>query len=329
MSDLPISIACWDYDRMLPLKDGSVKPEGVDLTFLPLMMPESAFRMLHHGEFDVSEMSLSWYTRTMFQDPRPFIAIPVFPSRMFRHSCVYVNRKSGIERPEDLVGRRVGCPEYQMTAAVWLKGILSDYYKVPVDSVEYFTGGLEHPGRTETPMNLPSNICVRPIADNQTLSEMLAEGEIDALYTAHRPSTFESEGGSIKRLWADPGLVERDYYLQTRIFPIMHVIVIRWDVYAKHRWLAQSLAKAFADAKQVAYRALYETTALKYMLPFMTESAEAARLMMGDDPFSYGTAGNEETLSTFLRYSLEQGLSDRLLSPSELFAAETLDTAKI
>jgi 4,5-dihydroxyphthalate decarboxylase len=329
MSDIRISLACWDYDRMQALRDGTVKPDGVDVTFLPLMMPESAFRMLRHGEFEVAEMSLSWYTRTVFENPRPFIAIPVFPSRMFRHSCVYVNSKSGINRPEDLAGRRVGCPEYQMTAAVWLKGILADYYNVPVDSVEYQTGGLEQPGRTETPMNLPSSIRIRPIAEDQTLSAMLAAGEIDALYTAHRPSTFGGSDSAVRRLWSDPASVERAYFLQTRIFPIMHVIVIRWDIYAEYPWLAQSLMKAFEEAKRHAYRALYETTALKYMLPFMTESAEASRLMMGDDPFSYGLPGNEHTLSTFLRYSAEQGLSGRQLQPHELFAAETLETAKI
>ena len=190
MANLPISLACWDYDRMQALKDGSVRPEGVDLTFLPIMMPEPAFRMLHYREFDAAEMSLSWYTRTVLASERPFIAIPVFPSRMFRHSCVYVNAASGISEPQDLVGKRVGCPEYQMTAAVWLKGILADRHAVPVGSVKYFTGGLEQPGRTETALDLPPSISVTPIDSGRTLSDMLETGEIDALYTAHKPSSF-------------------------------------------------------------------------------------------------------------------------------------------
>ena len=329
MPDIPISLACWDYDRMLAMKDGSVKPEGVRLTFLPVMMPEPAFRMLHYWEFDAAEMSLSWYARTVLARQRPFIAIPVFPSRMFRHSCVYVNADSGIKDAGDLRGRRVGCPEYQMTAAVWLKGIMADRHGVPVDSVEYFTGGLEQPGRHEVPMHLPASIQVTGIGPDKTLSAMLEAGEIDALYTAHKPSTFGDGTGKVRRLWPDPGAVERQYFADTGIFPIMHVIVIRWDTYQANRWLARSLLKAFEEAKRRAYAALYETTALKYMLPFLTEWAESSRQLMGDDPFSYGLPGNEQNLATFLRYSHEQGLCDRLLEPRDLFAEETLEASKI
>jgi 4,5-dihydroxyphthalate decarboxylase len=329
MGDIPISLACWDYDRMLALKDGSVKPEGVQLTFLPMMMPEPAFRMLRYKEFHAAEMSLSWYTRTVLSKQRPFIAIPVYPSRMFRHSCVYVNADSGIRDASDLVGKRVGCPEYQMTAAVWIKGIMADRHGVPVDSVEYFTGGLEQPGRTETPMSLPGSISVTSIGADKTLSAMLEAGEIDVLYTAHMPSTFRGGTGKVRRLWTDPGEVERQYFAETGIFPIMHLIVIRWDAYATNRWLATSLLKAFEESKRRAYAALYETTALKYMIPFLTEWAESSRRLMGDDPFSYGLPGNEKTLATFLRYSFEQGLCERLIEPRELFAAETMEAAKI
>jgi 4,5-dihydroxyphthalate decarboxylase len=329
MAEIPISLACWDYDRMQALKDGTVRPEGVNLTFLPIMMPEPAFRMLHYREFDAAEMSLSWYTRTVLAQDRPFVAIPVFPSRMFRHSCVYVNARSGISEPHDLVGKRVGCPEYQMTAAVWLKGILADRHGVPVGSVKYFTGGLEQPGRTEVALDLPPSISVTPIDTGLTLSGMLETGEIDALYTAHMPSSFGNGSGAVRRLWPESGLLERRYFEDTGIFPIMHVIVIRWDTYLKNRWLATSLMKAFEESKRKAYAALNETTALKYMMPFLIESAESARQMMGEDPFSYGLRGNEHNLETFCRYSFEQGLSDRLIKPAELFAVETLDSAKI
>jgi 4,5-dihydroxyphthalate decarboxylase len=329
MAELPITLACWDYDRMRALQDGRVRPEGIDLTFLPLMMPEPAFRMLRHGEFEAAEMSLSWYTRTVFADPRPFTAIPVFPSRMFRHSCVYVNTGSGIESPADLVGKRVGCPEYQMTAAVWLKGILADRHGVGVDSVEYLTGGLEQPGRSETAMDLPASIRVTPIKEGQTLSEMLENGEIDALYTAHMPSCFARGSAKVRRLWTHSEQVEREYFTDTGIFPIMHVIVVRQDVYEVRRWVAQSLVKAFEEAKRLAYRDLFETTALKYMLPWLTSAAEDARALMGDDPFSYGLTDNRHTLATFLRYSHEQGLSPLLLEPEELFAPETLTVSKI
>ena len=156
MARLPLTLACWDYDRTRALMDGTVQPEAIDLTYVPLCMPEPAFRMLRHGEFHAAEMSLSWYTRTMFQQPRPFVAIPVFPSRMFRHSSIYVHTNSGIREPSDLVGKRVGCPEYSMTAAVWIKGMLADQYSVPVDSVRYLTGGLKEAGRKEVPLTARS-----------------------------------------------------------------------------------------------------------------------------------------------------------------------------
>ena len=330
MTALPLTLACWDYDRTRALQDGRVGVEGVDLTYLPLMMPESFFRMLRYGEFGASEMSLSWYTRTVFTDPRPFVAIPVFPSRMFRHSCVYVNVDSGIEHPEDLAGKRVGCPEYQMTAAVWLKGILADRHGVPVDSVRYRTGGLEQPGRTETPMALPERFDVEPIPSHSTLSELLEKGEIDALYTAHMPSCFARGSARVRRLWADPVTVEQQYLAETGIFPIMHVVVVRSDVYAASPWVMRSLTKAFEQARQVARADLYETTALKTMLPWLTAEAERTRDVFGSTDFwPYGVEANRSTLATFLRYSFEQGLSSRPLRPEELFAPETLAEARI
>ncbi|SDI22125.1 4,5-dihydroxyphthalate decarboxylase [Sinosporangium album] len=329
-SKLPLTLACWDYDRTNALLTGRVRAEGIELNYLPMMMPEPAFRMLRHGEFDIAEMSLSWYARTVTQTSRPFIAIPVFPSRMFRHSCVYVNADSGIKEPEDLKGKRVGCPEYQMTAAVWLKGILADRHGVPVNSVGYLTGGLEQSGRTETPMNLPADIRIEAIGPDQTLSAMLASGEIDALYTAHAPSSFTGDGeGPVRRLWSDPIAVEQHYFAETGIFPIMHVIVIRQDVYEAHRWVARSLMKAFEEARDIARAELFESTALKTMLPWQPLWAEQSRALLGGQFWPYGLRENEKVLDTFLRYSFEQGLSERRLAPEELFAPETLDVAVI
>jgi 4,5-dihydroxyphthalate decarboxylase len=329
MSDIKLTVACWDYDRTRALQDGRVKVEGVDLTYLPMMMPESFFRMLRFGDFDASEMSLSWYTRTVESDPRPFVAIPVFPSRMFRHSSVYVNASSGIHEPQDLRGMRVGCPEYQMTAAVWVKGIMAEHYDVPVNSVTYYTGGLEQPGRQETPMELPEDIKVVPIGDDRTLSDMLEAGDIDALYTAHMPSCFARRSPNVRRLFADPVAVEKDYLRETGIFPIMHTVVVSSAVLERTPWVARSLAKAFEQAKLVAYADLFETTALKTMLPWLTASAEEARELGGEDFWPYGFAANEKTLSTFLGYSHQQGLTSRRLDPRELFVPGTLEVSKI
>jgi 4,5-dihydroxyphthalate decarboxylase len=329
MPPLPLTLACWDYDRTRALMDGRVQPEGIDLTYLSLGMPESFYRMLRHGEFDASEMSLSWYTRTVFSEPRPFIAIPVFPSRMFRHSSIYVHVGSGISSPSDLRGRRVGCPEYQMTAAVWIKGILAEHYGVPVNSVSYHTGGLKEPGRRETAMELPGDIRVEPIPDGHTLSEMLEHGKIDALYTAEAPVTFEQGSPNVRRLFENHAAVERDFFLRTGLFPIMHTVVVRQDIYEQNRWIAQSLTKAFAAAQEIAYRELREMTALKLMLPWLLSHVETTVQAMGSEDFwPYGIGRNRDTLATFLRYSYEQGLSPRQLKPDELFAPETLEISR-
>jgi 4,5-dihydroxyphthalate decarboxylase len=326
---LPLTLACWDYDRTRALQDGRIEPEGIDLTYLALGMPESFFRMLHHGEFHASEMSLSWYTRTIARDPRPFVAIPVFPSRMFRHSCIYVHADSGISEPRDLIGKRVGCPEYQMTAAVWLKGILAEHYGVPVESVTYHTGGLRQPGRTEVPMSLPPEISVTPIPADRTLSDLLESGELDALYTAEMPEPFRLGSPSVKRLFEDYETEEREYFRRTGIFPIMHVVVVRSDVYEANPWVAQTLVTAFEESKAIALEELYEVTALKVSLPWLTAHVEQTRRELADDFWPYGLEPNRHTLETFLRYSYEQGLLPEPLEPEQLFAPETVRTARV
>jgi 4,5-dihydroxyphthalate decarboxylase len=322
-------MACGNYDRTRPLLDGRVAVDGVDLTCLDLPVEETFFRMLRHREFDISEMSLSSYTLSLFQEQPPFIAIPVFPSRFFRHSCIFVNVDGGIRSPRDLIGKRVGSPEYQMTAPVWIRGMLSDEHQVPVTSMTHVTGGEEQPGRSEKiALELPPAIRVEPIGSGQTLSNLLETGEIDALFTARTPSSFRP-GGRVRRLFDEVPTVERDYYRRTRIFPIMHTVVIRREVYEQHRFVAQSLYKAYLLAQRLAYQELYETAALSVMLPWLTSHAEEARELMGPDFWPYGLAANLTTLDTFLRYSHEQGLSKRQLTPAELFAPETFESFRI
>jgi 4,5-dihydroxyphthalate decarboxylase len=329
MSKLRLSLGCWNYDRTRSLMDGTIQPDGIDLNYLNMPVEETFFRMLRNREFDVAEMSLSSYTVSLFRDS-PFIAIPIFPSRFFRHSCIYVNADSGIKSPKDLIGKKIGNPEYQMTAPVWIRGVLSDEYGVPVDSVTYYTGGEEEPNRDEKlKLDLPSNIKVQSIGPTQTLASMLVTGEIDALYTARMPSTFHTGGGKVKRLFENFVPVEQEYYTRTGIFPIMHTLVIRRDIYEKNRWVAQSLYKAFAEAQQETYKDLYETAALKTMLPFLTAHVEETQRVMGKDFWPYGFKENEKTLDTFLRYHFEQGLSKKLLTPKDLFAPETLESFKI
>jgi 4,5-dihydroxyphthalate decarboxylase len=330
MARLRMTLACWDYDRTRALADGTVRPEGIDLVYLAQPVEETFFRMLRHREFDCAEMSLSSYVMSLGRDDPPFVAIPAFPSRFFRHSCIFVSARSGITEPGQLAGRRVGSPEYQMTAPVWIRGILADEHGVPVTSPQYLTGGEEEPGRTEKlALDLPPGIRVARIGADQTLAQMLADGEIDALYTARAPSTFRFRPEDVRRLFPDYVAVERDYFRRTRIFPIMHTVVIRRDVYERNRWCARELYKAFTVAQRKTYRDLEETAANNAMLPWLTAHVEDARRTLGEDWWAYGLAPNRHVLETFLRYHHEQGLSKRRLAPEELFAPETLEAFKV
>ena len=329
MAALRLTLACWDYDRTRALIDGSVAPEGIDLVYLNQPVEETFFRMMRFREYDCSEMSLSSYCASLHAENPPFIAIPAFPSRYFRHSCIFVSAKSGIRQPADLKGKRIGVPEYQMTAPVWIRGILSDDYGVKVTDVQHLSGGEEEPGRDEKlKLDLPSTINLKPIPATATLSGMLAAGELDALVTARAPSTFKTTN-AVKRLFPDYVAKEKEYFDKTKIFPIMHTVVIRRDVYAKNPWVAQSLYKAFVASKKIAADMYAQTAAMTSMLPWTSAHADEARSEMGDDWWPYGLGPNRHVLETFLRYHYEQGLSKRLYKPEELFARETLESFKV
>jgi 4,5-dihydroxyphthalate decarboxylase len=330
MGKLRLTMACWNYDRTRGLLEGRIPIDGIELTYLNLPVEETFFRMLRHREFEVAELSLSSYTVSLFRENPPFIAIPVFPSRFFRHSCIYVHADSGIRGPKDLIGRRIGNPEYQMTAPVWIRGIMSDEYGVPVSSATYLNGGEEQPGREEKiALSLPPEIRLEAIPSHRTLANMIETGEIDALYTARAPSTFRNGSGKVRRLFEDYPAVEREYYRKTKIFPPMHIIAIRRDVYEANRWIVQSLCKAFAAAQREIYEDLHETGALKFMLPWLGRHVEEAEELMGRDFWPYGYEPNVHALNTFLRYHFEQGLSKRQLTPKDLFAPESLESFKI
>ena len=330
MSKLRITLACWNYDRTRALADGRVAVDGVDLNYHNLPVEETFFRMLRNREFEAAEMSLSSYTVSLFSDAKPFVAIPVFPSRYFRHSCIYVNAAAGIREPKDLAGKRVGSPEYQMTAPVWIRGILADEYGLPVSSVTHLTGGEEEPGRPEKlALDLPASIRVEPIGPTQTLSQMLATGDIAGLFTARAPSTFRAGAGKVKRLFENYMEIEREYFRRTRIFPIMHTVVIRRDVYEANPWVAMSLYKAFCRSQAITYADLDQSAAHMTMLPWLPAYVDETRREFGDDFWAYGFAPNRKVIDTFLRYHHEQGLSKRRLAPEDLFARETLEAFKI
>lgn len=321
-----VTLACWDYDRTVALATGQVAPTGIDLCYLPLLPAETFYRMLRHEEFDAAEMSLSSYLITLGRDA-PFVAIPVFPSRAFRHSAVYVSGRSRVERPQDLVGATVGLPEYQVTAAVWIRGILDEFYGVPTMSVHYRTGGLEQPGRIEKLPIAPEGIDVEPIGQSETLAGMLAAGALDAVYSPRILRGFD--GVTIRRLWPDVRAVEREYFRSNGIFPIMHTVVIRRAVYERDPWIARSLFDAFCAAKAHVMGRLRDNGVLAVSLPWAYEDARDAAELMGDDYWAYGVEENRKVLETFARYSFEQGLAERLYSPEELFAAETQEQFRI
>lgn len=330
MARLRLTLACWDYDRTRALADGTVAVEGVDLVYLTLPVEETFFRMLRNREFDCAELSLSSYVMSLERKEPPFIAIPVFPSRMFRHSGIYVSTASGITQPGQLVGKRVGNPEYQLTAHVWIRGILAEEYGVPVDSVEYLTGGLEEPGRIEKQkIDLPAGIRIRSIEPKQTLAQLLADGKIDAIYAPRTPSTLRTRPDAVRRLFEDYAATEREYYRRTRVFPIMHTVAIRREVYERNPWCAQALYKAFVAAQRKTYGDLEEVAALKTMLPWLPAHVAETKRELGEDWWPYGLAPNRHVLETFLRYHHEQGLSKRRRAPEELFAPETLEAFRI
>lgn len=322
---LRLSLACPETDRTQGLLDGSVPVEGVRLTCIGLPVEEVFHRMARFAEFDAAELSLSSYVLSL-QLGQPFIAIPAFPSRMFRHSGIYVNSDCGIADPADLIGRTVGIAEYQLTANVWIRGILQEHYGVPAASVTYRTGGLHAPGRVEKlPLSLPGDVRVEPIGDRQTLAQMLVDGEIDALYTPRTPAPYAQGRPEVRRLFDDPAAEEARYFARTGVFPIMHTVVLRRALYDERRWLARALLKAFEQARRQALDGIDETATLKYMVPWLPAEVARTRELLGEDYWPYGLPPNQQALDTFLRYSFEQGLARSRLSPADLFAPETLE----
>ncbi len=323
MARLTLTLACGDYDRTLPLKTGAVEPDGVELRVLSLEPEEMFYRMARRRDFDVSELSLSTYT-VLRGRGEPLVAIPVFPSFMFRHSAIWVRDGAGIREPRDLVGKRIGVPKYHMTAAVWVRGILEDDYGVAPADIQWFEGG-EGAAVKEVDVTLPPGVRHQLVTGDRTLGDLLTTGELDGFVGARRPA---GQGGMapVRRLFPDFRRVERAYYERTGIFPIMHTIVLKEELTRQHPWLARSLYEAFAEAKRLAYRRIADTAVLPYVLPWLVAEMEETRALMGDDPFPYGVARNRKTVETLAGYSFRQGLAPRRLTAEELFCESLLDT---
>jgi 4,5-dihydroxyphthalate decarboxylase len=331
MANLKLTLACWDYDRTRALFDGRVRPAGIDLELWSTgNVGEIMERMVQRRQFDVSELGITYYLRSIELMNAPFIAIPVFPNRFFRHSCIFVNAAKGIQSPCDLAGRRVGeLQRYGHDAGIWAKGALSDDFGVKASSMEHFVGGIERTGSEPdwAPLDPPPDVLIHRISAGEGLDHMLESGEIDALFTAHVPPSARRNPARVRRLFPNFEDVERDYFRRTGIFPIMHTVVIRRDLYEQNSWIARVLMQAFEDAKALAMKA-YSAADIFFnaptMIPWFASLREKNRALMGEDFWPYGLEANRTALEACLRHHREQGLLRRSYDINELFASETL-----
>jgi 4,5-dihydroxyphthalate decarboxylase len=317
---LRLTLACNDYDRCRALIDGTVKPDGITLDITKLKPRELFPRMLDHQEFDVAELSLASYATLVARDASPFVAIPVMLSKLFRHSCIYVRKGAGIEKPQDLKGKRVGTTQYGATAVVYIKGMLNDEYGIGPEDLRWFIGGLSTPTEPPlVPLNLPGKIALEFLPKGQTLEAMFEDGKLDALFAILLPQLFLSNSSQIVRLFPDYREVEEAYYARTRILPIMHTVVIKKDIYRAHPFVAASLYRAFCEARDRAIEPLYDTDALMVSLPFLIDHIEQSRRVFGNDFWAYGLEPNRPSLDALCRYVYEQGLAPRRITPDDLF----------
>ena len=318
MPGATITLACQDYEHTRALVEGAVPVEGFDLKVMTIAPPSQIFlRMLDKEEFDASEMSLSNYMIALGHGDRRFVAIPVFPSRVFRLSYIWVNTSAGIREPKDLIGKRVGIADYSMTALLFVRGMLKHEYNVFPEDIHWFRRRSEH-----VPIKAPPNLRIDNIEKGQTLDGLLEEGKLDAVAVTSPPRSFKSGSPLVRRLFRDAKQAESEYCRRTKIFPIMHPVVIRRTLYEKNPLIATALTRAFQKAKQRAYDRLGEDLA---PIPWMNLDLEYAQQVMGADLYPYGVKQNVPTLEGATLYSYEQGLTARQFAVSELFAPETLD----
>jgi 4,5-dihydroxyphthalate decarboxylase len=328
MTKLNLSLAVGPYDRTRALIDGAVRIEGVNATGMTLSPEEIFFRAFRHAEFDICELSLSSFTVKTAQGACPYVGVPAFVSRAFRHTSIYV-RTDRIKKPADLKGKKVGVPEYQLTANVWARAILEDDHGVKPSDIHWVRGGIEDADRPEKiSIKLPGDVRLEDAPAGKSISALLAEGAIDG-FIAPRPPSLPRDTPNVGWLFPDPVAAAKDYFQRTGIFPIMHLVGVRRTLAEQHPWLPGAVLKAFEQSKRAALDLLSDTSATKVTLPFIEERLSEARALMGEDFWSYGLEPNRETLEAFLRHHHGQGLSSRLLKPEDLFHDGTHETFKL
>ena len=325
MEALTLTLGCYETDRSRPILDGRVRVPGLRFEREPGEPRDLFRRALRDRAFAVTELSMSSHIVTSARGDAPYIGVPVFPSRAFRHDSIYIRTDRGIRGAADLAGRRIGVPEYQQTAALWVRGMLRDRYGVDTAGIAWRNGGLEVPGPGErVPLSLPPGLDVGPVGPGETLNALLAEGRLDAIVSPRAPSCFLNRGAPVDRLWPDSRAEEEAYFDATGFFPIMHCIAVRKDIAEAHPWLPEALFHAFAEAKAMALADLAPSNVLKVSLPWITAEAAAQTARMGGDPWPYGFARNRAEIGTMIDYAMTDGLAASPIPPEALFHPSTL-----
>ncbi|MCC3305253.1 ABC transporter substrate-binding protein [Sneathiella sp. HT1-7] len=320
MSKLKLSIAIGDYDRNRALIDGRVQIDGVDPIFMALTPEEMFFRAFRHQDFDISEVSFASQVVSIAQDRSKYQALPIFLSRAFRHSAIYIRTDKGIESPVQLKGKKIGIAEYQLSANVWARAILEDEYGVKPSDIHWVRGGMNSPGRPEKiAIQLPEDVKMTTAPEDKSLNDLLISGEIDGFIGPRSPNCFDEQNSNVGRLFGNTVEVASVYWKKTGIFPIMHLLGVRRELLEAHPFLAGALMKAFSASKASAEALLADTSATKVTMPFVEDHLNEAKKLMGENFWSYGINGNEAALNTFLDHHHRQGLSSRRVTIDELF----------
>ena len=329
MSKLPLTLAISHYDHVTELVTGRVPVEGVELTALNLQIEEIFFRQFNYRDFDVSEVSMGKYCSLVSQGNSPLVAIPVFPSRVPRHSSIYIRRDGPVKKPQDLAGKRIGIPEWAQTASVYSRGFIQHQYGIDLKSIHWIQAGVDQPGRLEkVKLKLPDGIRYESRPD-KSLGGMLISGEIDAALSAHPPLCFDQGHPNVGRLFEDYLDIEMKYVKETGIYPIMHTVAFRREIVEKHPWVAANLFKAFDEARRISVERALACTSSALPLPWGYEFAKRMQAVVGNDLMPYGVEANRTTLDAFLQYAFEQGVCHRRLQPEELFPPQVQKSFKV
>jgi 4,5-dihydroxyphthalate decarboxylase len=329
MPGIQLSIAISDYDHVRDLVNGRVRAEGIDLIPMELSIEEIFFRMFSFAEWDIAEFSMAKYVAMIGAGTAPFRAIPVFPSRVFRQSAIYVATSASVRSPEDLAGKRVGIPEWAQTAGIYARAFLQHQCGIRLADIHWVQAGVNQAGRSEkATLSLPDGVEIERVRD-RSLNELLLAGDLDGIISAREPVGFVAHDPRITRLWPDYRSIEENYYRDTGIFPIMHVIVVKQDTLNAHPWIAMNLFRAFEEAKANSLRRLSSIVNSPIALPWSSDAYQCAQELFGDDLWPYGIEPNRRTLDAFLQYCREQGVIERAVSLEEVFPREVSKMFKV